>query len=205
MKKQYAFYFDSNNCSGCKTCQVACKDKNNLPVGVLWRRIYEVNGGDWIRSENTLVPQLVAYNISMSCNHCEDPICVKNCPTTALYKNKDGLVLIDENKCAGCRYCEWSCPYGSPQYDEEKGIMTKCDFCYDYLKDGKSPACVDACPMRVLDFGEFKELQKKYSGIRDINPLPSSQVTNPAIIIKPHRNVTGMKDIKVKVVNKEEV
>jgi len=145
-----------------------------------------------------------AYNISMACNHCEDPICVKTCPTKAMYKRKDGIVLVDENKCIGCRYCEWACPYGSLQYDSDKGVMTKCTLCYDYIDEGKNPSCVDACPMRVLEFGELKELKKKYGDVAEIYPLPKKEITKPAIVINLHKDSLKF-SVKMSVVNKEEV
>lgn len=205
MKKQYAFYYDSSRCSGCKTCQVACKDKNNLEVGMLWRRVYEVNSGEWTKCGNAWVNNIRAYNISLSCNHCEDPICVKNCPTRAMHKRKDGIVLIYDTKCIGCRYCEWACPYGAPRYDEAKGVMSKCTFCEDYIDEGKTPACVAACPMRVLDFGELKELRKKYGSENEIFPLAVSVITNPSIVIKPHKDAFKAESDAAMINNKEEV
>lgn len=205
MKKQYAFYFDSANCSGCKACQAACKDKNNLDIGVLWRRVYEVAGGEWEKDGNAWRPNIFAYNISMSCNHCENAICVKNCPTKAMHKRKDGLVLVEEDKCIGCRYCEWVCPFGAPQYDEKNGVMSKCNFCYDFLEEEKDPACVSACPMRVLDFGELNELYKKYGDKGKIFPLPEYGSTKPSIIINPHFNAAKCGSLIAMIKNKEEV
>ncbi|MFA7228812.1 MAG: DMSO/selenate family reductase complex B subunit [Melioribacteraceae bacterium] len=205
MKKQFAFHFDASRCSGCKTCQVACKDKNNLEVGRLWRRVYEVNLGNWNKKGNAWINNVTAYNMSISCNHCEDPICVKVCPTSAMHKSKDGLVLVDESKCMGCRYCEWACPYGAPQYDENGGVMSKCNFCADYLEEDKSPACVAACPMRVLDFGELKEMQKRYGNIDGVFPLPKGEITKPNFVITPHKNSVGSENALAAVNNEEEV
>jgi anaerobic dimethyl sulfoxide reductase subunit B (iron-sulfur subunit) len=205
MNKQYAFYIDSSRCSGCKTCQVSCKDKNNLEAGILWRRVYEVNLGEWSKKGNVWFNNIAAYNISLSCNHCEDPVCVKVCPTAAMQKNKYGIVVIDERRCMGCRYCEWACPYGAPQYDINKGIMSKCNFCADYLEDDKSPACVAACPMRALDFGELKEMQKKYGTVNEVYPLPPAGVTRPNLVITPHENSVGPESITAAVNNREEV
>jgi anaerobic dimethyl sulfoxide reductase subunit B len=174
-------------------------------VGRLWRRVYEVNIGSWNKKGNAWVNDVSAYNMSISCNHCEDPICVKVCPTSAMYKSKDGLVLVDESKCMGCRYCEWACPYGAPQYNEENGVMSKCNFCVDYLEDDKSPACVAACPMRVLDFGELKEMQKKYGNINEVFPLPNAEITKPNIVITPHKNSVEPENVMAVVNNKEEV
>lgn len=205
MKKQYAFYFDSTGCSGCKACQAACKDKNNLEAGVLWRRVYEVTGGEWEREGNAWKPNIFAYNISMSCNHCENAICVKSCPTKAMHKVKNGLVLVDESKCIGCRYCEWACPYGAPQYDEIKGVMSKCNFCYDFIEDDKNPACVSACPMRTLEFGELSELKKKYGDKEKIFPLPEFGETKPSVIINPHPKAAECGSLAAIINNKEEV
>lgn len=205
MSKQYGFYIDTSRCSGCKACQAACNDKHDSAAGVLWRRVYEVSGGSWIQEGNSWKHNILAYNISMACNHCEDPVCAKVCPAKAIFKRKDGIVLIDEKKCIGCRYCEWACPYGSPQYDHDKGVMSKCTLCYDYIDDGRNPSCVDACPMRVLEFGEMNDLRKKYGEISEIHPLPDKNLTRPAIVIKPHKDSIRIKESNLKVNNKEEV
>ncbi len=200
-----AFYFDSRNCSGCKTCQVACKDKNDLALGTLWRRVYEVTGGEWEQKGNTWVPNIYAYNISLSCNHCEDPICLKNCPTQAIQKREDGIVTINQNICIGCKYCSWVCPYGAPQYNEEKGVMGKCDLCADYIDEGKNPSCVDACPTRSFDFGTYSDLVKKYGEKEHVYPLPNPEITKPSIVIKPHKDAHMAKELNPEVVNMEEI
>lgn len=203
--KRLAFYFDSSNCSGCKTCQVACKDKNDLELGVLWRRVYEVTGGDWKQRGQAWLPDIYAYNISLSCNHCEDPICLKNCPAKAINKREDGIVIIDQQKCMGCKYCAWVCPYGAPQYDAIKGVMGKCDLCVDYIDEGKNPSCVDACPMRTLEFGDFDDLSDKYGNTANIYPLPNSEITEPSIVITPHKDAAKAKQLNPEVANMEEI
>ena len=189
--KRLAFYFDSASCSGCKTCQVACKDKNNLPVGQLWRRVYEITGGGWKKQGKAWKQDVFAYNLSMSCNHCEDPVCARNCPTRALFKRADGIVLINQDVCIGCRYCEWVCPYGAPQFDPHKGVMGKCDLCVDYVDAGKNPSCVDACPARALDFGDYGELLEKYGNPEQVYPLPDASITGPSICIRAHGKAGG--------------
>jgi anaerobic dimethyl sulfoxide reductase subunit B (iron-sulfur subunit) len=186
-----AFYFDSSACSGCKTCQVACKDKNDLPVGQVWRRIYEVTGGGWRREGAAWKQDVFAYNLSLSCNHCDDPICAKNCPTKAIRKRADGIVQIDQDSCIGCKYCSWVCPYGAPQFNPEKGVMGKCDLCADYVDQGKNLACVDACPMRVLEFGDYDGLLEKHGEPDHVYPLPNPSITEPSIVIRAHRNASG--------------
>jgi len=205
MAKQLAFYFNSSACSGCKACQVACKDKHDLPVGLLWRRVYEISGGEWKKAGKAWNPGVYAYNLSIACNHCEKPICRDACPTGAIEKRKDGIVLINSQKCMGCRYCEWSCPYGAPRFDKSSGTMTKCHFCYDYIDEGKIPSCVAACPMRALDFGELSGLRKKYAGSGEVHPLPPFSMTRPSVVIKPHKDSVQAKKKNVPVANREEV
>ncbi|MCF8230338.1 MAG: dimethylsulfoxide reductase subunit B [Bacteroidales bacterium] len=202
--KQYAFYFDSNACSGCKACEMACRDKHDLPEDLRWRRVYEIAGGQWSQDNKLSIPELVAYNISLSCNHCEDPACVHACPTSAMQKREDGIVFIDPEKCMGCKYCSWACPYDAPQYDKRTGLMTKCDFCMDYIDQGKEPSCVAACPMRVLDFGELHAMKKRYPD-KHVYPLPTEQLTKPAFCISQHAHLKGKENMEFSILNKEEV
>lgn len=192
MEKQLAFYFDASACTGCKACAIACKDRSDLPVGINWRKVYQYEGGGWVshpENKDLLIPSnLFVYSVSTACMHCEKPICMEVCPTTAITKREDGVVLIDNTKCIGCRYCEWACPYGAVQFNEERGYMTKCDFCQDLQAKGQKPACVDACVMRVLDVGELDELRAKYGNVSAIEPLPTSDLTVPAVVITPHKH-----------------
>jgi anaerobic dimethyl sulfoxide reductase subunit B (iron-sulfur subunit) len=202
---QSAFYFDSSACSGCKACQAACKDKHNLPVGILWRRVYEVAGGGWTRRGEAWLSTVFAYNISLACNHCERPICVEVCPAAAITQRADGIVLIDERKCLGCQVCSWACPYGAPQYDEKKGRMTKCTFCVDNLDAGLPPACVAACPLRALDFGDRAELEARYGTTRVVYPLPEADLTGPSLVLTLHQDATRAKSEAAVMANREEV
>ncbi len=204
-KKQLAFYFDSSSCSGCKTCQVACKDKHDSGEGILWRRVYEAAGGDWVKDGNAWVPNVYSYYISMACNHCVEPLCLYSCPNNAIVKNDDGIVLIEKDRCMGCRYCEWNCPYGALQFDKSQGVMTKCTFCDDYLAEGKKPSCITACPMRVLDIGELEELEKEHGKSNEIFPMPRAHYTQPAIVVKPHRDARMAENVEMKIDNLEEI
>ncbi len=192
MSKQLAFYFDASACTACKACMAACKDKNDLPVGINWRRVVKYGGGQWIPDpENKELwhpSNVFSYAISAACMHCQKPLCTEACPVGGIEKREDGAVLIDQDKCIGCRYCEWACPYGAPQFDEEAGVMTKCTLCADLLDQGQKPACVDACVMRALDFGELDELRAKYGNVNAIEPLPRANITKPSLVMTPHRD-----------------
>ncbi|HSO27589.1 MAG TPA: 4Fe-4S dicluster domain-containing protein, partial [Anaerolineales bacterium] len=87
-----------------------------------------------------------------------------------------------------CRYCEWACPYGAPQFVEAAGYMTKCNMCYDLVDQGQKPVCVDGCTMRCLDFGELSELRAKYGNLSAIEPLPDASHTSPALVLTPHKH-----------------
>ncbi|GAB4504170.1 MAG: hypothetical protein Fur0043_11630 [Anaerolineales bacterium] len=215
----YAFTFDASACTGCKACQMACKDKNNLPPGVLWRRVFEVCGGSWQQQGEAWTNDVFAYNLSIACNHCVHPKCAGVCPTNAYVQREDGIVYIDESKCMGCGYCNWACPYSVPQYNPELGRMTKCNFCLDELAQGKPPACVAACPMRVLNYTVVSEqlsvsseqlsvIGEEYQELWQVPamehpfPLPAFSRTQPHLAIKPHPAMGN--DLEKAIANREE-
>ncbi|MBL8062463.1 MAG: dimethylsulfoxide reductase subunit B [Anaerolineales bacterium] len=206
MAKQLAFYVDLNKCSGCKACQIACKDKSNLPVGVRWRRVFQYEGGEWINQNGQMIPSNVyAYSVSSACMHCAKPICMEVCPTSAISKRDDGIVLINADICIGCRYCSWACPYGAPQFNEELNVMTKCDMCHDLVDKGERPACVESCPYRAMDFGPLNELQAKYGTFADPAPLPDSNITEPAVVYKPNKVTKSSGNANGRLMNLEEL
>jgi anaerobic dimethyl sulfoxide reductase subunit B (iron-sulfur subunit) len=206
MANQLAFYFDASACTGCKACQIACQDKNQLSKDVLWRRVISYSGGGWNVQEGFWFPNNVfSYAVSTACNHCQDPVCTKVCPTTAITKREDGIVLIDDSKCIGCRYCAWACPYAAPDFDEDTGKMTKCTFCSDYIDAGQPPACVAACPSRALNFGELSDLRTKYGSENEIAPLPPANLTEPSLVLTPSPKAEQTKTGTGKLANPEEV
>ena len=182
MMVQYGFYFDQSRCKDCRACVLACRNWNNIPPGpVKWCRMFQ-----W---EKDVFPNLRLHFLFAPCYHCEDPVCINACPNKAIYKdNKFGAVLIDQEKCDGCKQCFLACPYGAPQFQkDERGIrMSKCTMCIDRLEHGRGPICVESCPMRALDFGPLEDLIEKYGTSRDLQDLPSSSITKPAIIFKSH-------------------
>ncbi|WP_080844124.1 DMSO/selenate family reductase complex B subunit [Cytobacillus gottheilii] len=189
MTQQLGFYINQARCVGCKACVVACKDKNDNPVGINFRRVYSFESGSFTdHNDGTYDQNVQAYYLSVSCNHCDDPACVKGCPTTAMYKREeDGVVVVDHEKCVGCQYCSWNCPYGAPQYNAELGKMTKCNLCIDLLEKGERPACEAACIYRAIEVGPIEELRKKYGEVSELKDLPKASMTNPNIVISPHK------------------
>ncbi len=140
--EQYRFHFDMTRCVGCQCCVVACNEQNNNPADVTWRRVGEIEGG--------LYPDTKKHHFSMACNHCLDPACLTGCPTDAYVKLDNGIVKHQSEECIGCGYCSWNCPYGVPQFNEERRIVTKCDMCHSRLAEGQLPACVAACPEEAI-------------------------------------------------------
>ncbi|HWR09754.1 4Fe-4S dicluster domain-containing protein [Sporomusa sp.] len=157
MSGQISFQFRQDRCIGCATCQVACKEKNQLPAGILFRKVLESAGGGYTPSGRGLSNNVYAYWLSTTCKHCQQPLCAQACPAKAITKRpEDGIVFIEQEKCTGCRHCITACPYGAPQYDPTPGKVKKCNFCDDLLARREQPACVDACPMRALAVASHK-------------------------------------------------
>ena len=137
--EQYRFHFDIGTCIGCKCCVVACNEQNGNPAHINWRRVGEIEGGTY--------PDTQRWHVSMGCNHCLEPACLIGCPVEAYTKDEPtGIVLHSADICIGCQYCTWNCSYGVPQFNEDRGVVGKCDMCHGRLAVGSAPACVNACP-----------------------------------------------------------
>src|SRR5690348_15232752 len=141
--EQYRFHFDMSKCIGCKCCVVACNEQNGNPASINWRRVGEIEGGEY--------PYTQRLHLSMGCNHCLEPTCLEGCPVDAYSKDPiTGVVLHSADACIGCQYCTWNCSYGVPQYNAERGVVGKCDMCHGRLSLGQAPACVSACPSGAI-------------------------------------------------------
>ncbi len=150
--EQYRFHFDATACVGCRCCEVACNEQNNNPADIKWRRVGEMEGGEF--------PAFTQMFNSMSCNHCIDPECLKGCPTNSYIKiDATGIVVHDDDTCIGCQYCTWNCPYEVPQFHPERNIVTKCHMCHERLEVGQTPSCVQACPSGAIEI-EVVNVQK---------------------------------------------
>lgn len=180
---QHGFFFDQSRCTGCQTCSVACKNYYALPPGPLkYLRIYQYEKGSF--------PDVRLHTQWIPCYHCEKPVCADACPSEAIYKEPAyGAVLMDSEKCDGCRLCYDACPYGAPVFESDQpGVRArKCTLCMDRLLRGEKPICVIACPLRALDFGPLDELTKIYGNERDLEDLPSSKTTRPCVVFKARR------------------
>ncbi len=181
--KQHGFFFNADNCIGCHACESACSEKNNNPAHLAFRSVGYVEGGSY--------PDYKRLNISMACNHCDDPVCLKGCPTRAYTKHVEyGAVLQDPDTCFGCGYCTWVCPYNAPQLDPIKGQVSKCNMCVDRLEVGLKPACVSACIGNALDFGVIENTPENREQCKTSIPgFPDPSITQPNIRFQQTKNM----------------
>ncbi|MBN51206.1 MAG: aspartate carbamoyltransferase [Spongiibacteraceae bacterium] len=181
--KQHAFHFTADNCIGCHACEAACSEKNDNPAHISFRSVGYVEGGTY--------PDFRRMNISMACNHCDDPVCLKGCPTRAYTKHAEyGAVLQDPETCFGCGYCTWVCPYNAPQLDPIKGQVSKCNMCVDRLEVGLKPSCVSACLGNALNFGVVEDLPDNREQAKvSIPGFPDPDITHPNIRFQQIKNM----------------
>lgn len=202
---RYGMVIDLQRCIGCHTCTMSCKAANATQRGMVWGRVLKYETGKYPNSQLHFLPVL--------CMHCELPECEAVCPTGATQRREDGIVIIDEAQCIGCRYCMVACPYAARyfydktyyqylqqatpyeainQADRHTGTVMKCDFCHDRLEEGLEPACVIACPTGARYFGDLDDPQSEVSRlIREqegfvLNPELG---TNPSVYYLPDRIV----------------
>lgn len=173
-KHYWGFGIDSTKCIGCGSCVRACKEENDVPKdpyhfrcwveryahlkGEKKPKVDSPNGGydsfpDKYKEEE--VSQ--AFFVPKLCNQCAVPPCVQVCPVGATYQTKDGVVLVDNDYCIGCRYCISACPFGARYMNDEAGCADKCTWCYHRITKGLEPACVLACPVGARIFGDLKD------------------------------------------------
>lgn len=181
--KQHGFYFTADNCISCHACESACSEKNNLPPHLAFRSVGYIEGGTY--------PDYHRLNISMACNHCDNPVCLKGCPTRAYTKFAEyGAVLQDPDICFGCGYCTWVCPYNAPQLDPVAGHVQKCNMCVDRLEVGLKPACAAACLAGALDFGVVETTPERRQQLEtELPAFPTPQITHPNVRFQQTRSL----------------
>ena len=153
---RFAMVLDPARCVDCKACMVACTAENDVKIGL---------HRNWVKSElKGSFPELSMQIVPGRCMHCDDPPCVRVCPTGASYINDvGGIIEVDNDKCIGCRYCMLACPYDARYFDEDAGVVDKCTFCSHRLAVGKEPACVETCPTKVRVFGDLDDPDSEVS------------------------------------------
>ena len=205
---QYAIFYDQSRCNGCKTCQMACKDYHDLPAERSYNHVieYEATKGWKAGADGISVPQgLQSYFVALSCNHCDDPACVKACPTGACAKDEaTGIVSIDQDKCSGAGVCVTQCPYSIPVMNEETKKGEKCDGCKDRVAEGLMPFCVEACPQRALAIGDAGSVPEGFKRAA-VAPLPDVNETKPNRYIKLAKSAERAKDMKGEIANLPEL
>jgi len=144
MEKRFLMIFQKD-CMGCHACEVACKQEHNLGVGPRLIRVVE-------RSP---------HFFPVFCHHCTKAPCKAACPADAIFRNEQGIVLIKEENCIGCRACVEACPFGAMQFEEEREVAVKCDLCIDSVGTGELTACAKACPTRCISLGGAKAVNER--------------------------------------------
>jgi len=180
--KRLGMVIDQDKCIGCWTCAVACKQQNDVGIGLYWLRVLTI-GGDDIDAPAGTYPDLTLSYQSTNCFHCDNPPCVKACPTQATFKMDNGIVNVDYDRCIGCRYCMVACPYNNRVFNwrapvqdpppdvaavgevdpRPKGVVEKCTFCVQRVEDGLEPRCVVACPTGARTFGDLDDPDSEVS------------------------------------------
>ncbi len=151
-KPHYSMVIRTNLCVDCERCVAACAETNDVPSYGYRTRVYERTMPEAIGKKREFIPIL--------CNHCNEPPCVRGCPTKATYKNpENGIVMMEPKKCAGCKTCMVACPYNARYFNDEKRAVDKCNFCYDtrLSKGEKLTACANACPTGARTFGDISD------------------------------------------------
>jgi len=162
--RRKGFFTDTTVCIGCKACEVACKQWNDLPSDggeLLPGRSYDNTGqlsaNTWRHVRFAEVDDKWTF-MSDVCKHCANAGCLDACPTGALIRSEFGTVVLQPDICNGCGYCIPSCPFGVIARDHDDGRAAKCTLCYDRLEDGMEPACAKACPTDSIQFGDYDDL-----------------------------------------------
>ena len=200
---RYGMAINKTRCIGCQTCAYACKMQNGVSKDARWNRVL-TEGGDVADDAQGQYPNLSRTYLPVACQHCENPACLRVCPTGATYKDDKGRVEIDYDKCIGCRMCMSACPYTGvrsfnweePKYaldfatgdadaaPHQKHVVEKCTFCYQRIAKGESPACMVPCPGRARFWGDLDDPESEVSQLiasREYKQLLPEEGTRPSV------------------------
>lgn len=184
-----AFVIDVGRCCGCYNCQLACKDEHVDNDWTPYAKPQPDTGQFWMKLEENIcgtVPKVKMHYIPLLCQHCDNPSCIDACAEGAIVKREDGLVLIEPEKCNGCKACLSACPYEVIYFNEELNLAQKCTGCAHLLDAGqKMPRCVEACPTDAILFAEEEELKDLIQGACVLKPETASR---PRVY---YRNIPG--------------
>lgn len=171
MQKQLMFFFDFNKCIDCKTCEMSCNDYHGLR-GVHRRQVvtYDMEGQRPV-------------HISMSCNHCYNPVCILICPENNYMKRSDGVVILTPVNCQGCERCVKACPFHAPKINPQTNQVDKCNLCVERLDEGLKPVCVENCTTGAIGVIEVDLKERRKYNLGD-SGVPVANFTNPSILIK---------------------
>ncbi len=209
--RQLGLVIDLDICVGCHACAVNCKEWNSgghaaplsdddawgtAPSGVWFNRVHAYEAGEGAGGRTVNFPK--------SCLHCAEPACVSVCPTGASYKRAaDGIVLVNEDICIGCKLCSWACPYGAREFDADEGVMKKCTLCIDRIYNetldeaDRVPACVATCPVGARHFGDLGDPASDVSRLvaardgYDLMPELGYRPTNKYLPPRARQNAAG--------------
>lgn len=176
-QKRFAFVIETERCIDCKACMVSCSIENNVPVGHHRNWVHQIG----IKGE---FPTLGMSFEPGNCMHCDNPPCERVCPVGATYRRDDGIVMIDQDACIGCKYCIEACPYDARYFNEETGTTDKCTACVHLVYKGEDPACVATCIGNARHFGDINDPESEVSQLlatNDYYRLYEEAGTGPAI------------------------
>lgn len=192
MKKRYALIIDQERCIGCEACTVACRNENNGAQGHI--RVSTLDGPQKDTPAGVF-PNLRMTFLPTLCNHCEHPPCSDACPLEAITKENNGVVILDEEACDGCRTCLDACPYGAIAFNDKKDKAEKCNFCRHRIEEGLEPFCVVCCEGQAIYFGDLNDPESKVSEFLSAGigyTLKPEDETGPSIYYLPPKEPRGL-------------
>lgn len=185
-EKKYAMVIDLRRCVGCHACSIACKQENEVPMKHYRSWVKKIEKGDY--------PNVKTFNLPRLCNHCDKAPCVIVCPVRASFKREDGMIMLDSNRCIGCKACIAACPYNArfmnegpftnndPDHIEYKDSADKCSFCAHRVDNGALPACVLSCMTKARTFGDMHNPESEVHKLINLN---ATQTLKPELGTEP--------------------